>query len=68
MAASAERLSEARDLAARWGLPLGEVGDEGYRLVLTDQGRYLWVMAMREFFIAVDTMRDVCRAQAGITE
>ncbi len=33
--------------------------------VLTDRGRYLWVMAMREFFIAVDTMRDVCRRQAG---
>ena len=28
---------------------------------LTDRGRYYWVMAMREFFIAVDTMRDACR-------
>jgi len=38
------------------------------RLVLTDQGRYFWVMAMREFFIAVDTMRDVCRREAGVGE
>jgi hypothetical protein len=30
---------------------------------LTDRGRYYWVMAMREFFIAVDTMRDACRGQ-----
>jgi hypothetical protein len=28
---------------------------------LTDRGAYYWVMAMREFFIAVDTMRDHCR-------
>ena len=28
---------------------------------LTARGKYLWVMAMREFFIAVDTMRDHCR-------
>ena len=28
---------------------------------LTDRGKYYWVMAMREFFIAVDTMRDYCR-------
>jgi len=38
------------------------------RLALTDRGRYYWVMAMREFFIAVDTMRDVCRRQAGVGE
>jgi oxygen-independent coproporphyrinogen-3 oxidase len=47
---------------------IGALREEPDRLVLTDQGRYLWVMAMREFFIAVDTMRDVCRKQAGITE
>ena len=47
---------------------VGAVREEPDRLVLTDQGRYLWVMAMREFFIGVDTMRDVCRAQAGITD
>jgi len=32
---------------------------EGF--TLTDRGKYYWVMAMREFFIAVDTLRDVCR-------
>jgi hypothetical protein len=47
---------------------IGAVREESDRFVLTDQGRYLWVMAMREFFIGVDTMRDVCRKQAGITE
>jgi coproporphyrinogen III oxidase-like Fe-S oxidoreductase len=47
---------------------IGAVREEPDRLALTDQGCYLWVMAMREFFIGVDTMRDVCRAQAGITE
>jgi len=47
---------------------IGAVREEPGRLMLTDQGRYLWVMAMREFFIGVDTMRDVCRKQAGITE
>ncbi|MCX8042905.1 MAG: coproporphyrinogen III oxidase family protein [Desulfobacterota bacterium] len=36
---------------------------DGYEL--TDRGRYYWVMAMREFFIAVDTLRDVCRAGVG---
>jgi len=47
---------------------IGAVREDKDKLVLTDQGRYLWVMAMREFFIGVDTMRDVCRAQAGITD
>lgn len=28
---------------------------------LTDRGRYYWVMGMREFFIAVDNLRDRCR-------
>ncbi len=31
---------------------------------LTDRGKYFWVMAMREFFIAVDTLRDYCRKTA----
>jgi len=44
---------------------IGALRDEPDRLELTDRGRYFWVMAMREFFIAVDTMRDVCRQQAG---
>ena len=47
---------------------IGAVRDMPDRLALTDQGRYLWVMAMREFFIAVDTMRDVCRKQAGVAD
>ncbi len=47
---------------------IGALREEPDRLALTDQGRYLWVMAMREFFIAVDTMRDVCRKQAGVSE
>lgn len=47
---------------------IGALREKPDRLVLTDQGRYFWVMAMREFFIAVDTMRDVCRKQAGVGE
>lgn len=47
---------------------IGALRDEPDRLALTDRGRYLWVMAMREFFIAVDTMRDVCRKQASAGE
>jgi len=35
---------------------------EGKEVVrLTERGMYYWVMAMREFFIAVDTLRDQCR-------
>lgn len=30
---------------------------------LTRKGRYVWIMAMREFFIAVDTLRDQFRNQ-----
>lgn len=30
-------------------------------ITLTDRGRYYWVMGMREFFIAVDNLRDHCR-------
>jgi len=47
---------------------IGALRDEPDRLALTDRGRYFWVMAMREFFIAVDTMRDVCRREAGAGE
>ncbi len=46
----------------------GALQDLPDRIALTDQGRYFWIMAMREFFIAVDTMRDVCRQQAGVAE
>ena len=36
-------------------------------LHLTPYGRYLWVIMMREFFIAVNNFRDYCRKQAKIT-
>jgi len=35
-------------------------------LHLTPYGRYLWVIMMREFFIAVNNFRDYCRKQANI--
>ena len=35
-------------------------------LYLTPRGRYLWVIMMREFFIAVNNFRDYCRRQANI--
>lgn len=35
-------------------------------LYLTPRGRYLWVIMMREFFIAVNNFRDFCRKQAGL--
>jgi len=35
-------------------------------LYLTPRGRYLWVIMMREFFIAVNNFRDYCRKQAGL--
>lgn len=35
-------------------------------LHLTPRGRYLWVIMMREFFIAVNNFRDYCRQQAGL--
>ncbi len=35
-------------------------------LHLMPRGRYLWVIMMREFFIAVNNFRDYCRKQAGI--
>ncbi len=35
-------------------------------LHLTPRGRYLWVIMMREFFIAVNNFRDYCRKQAGL--
>lgn len=30
---------------------------------LTNRGRYIWVTMMREFFIAVNNLRDYCRAR-----
>lgn len=41
----------------------GAIEETGGTVKLTDRGRYYWVMAMREFFIAVDTMRDACRKE-----
>jgi len=35
-------------------------------LYLTPGGRYLWVVMMREFFIAVNNFRDYCRKEAGL--
>lgn len=35
-------------------------------LHLTSYGRYLWVIMMREFFIAVNNFRDYCRKQVNI--
>lgn len=35
-------------------------------LHLTPYGRYLWVIMMREFFIAVNNFRDYCRKKANI--
>jgi coproporphyrinogen III oxidase-like Fe-S oxidoreductase len=40
------------------------VGGLRYRkphLYLTERGRYMWVIMMREFFIAVNNFRDYCR-------
>lgn len=39
----------------------GAVTEDAHTVALTDRGKYYWVMAMREFFKAVDTMRDECR-------
>jgi coproporphyrinogen III oxidase-like Fe-S oxidoreductase len=35
-------------------------------LHLTPRGHYLWVIMMREFFIAVNNFREYCRKQANI--
>jgi coproporphyrinogen III oxidase-like Fe-S oxidoreductase len=35
-------------------------------LHLTPRGHYLWVIMMREFFIAVNNFREYCRKQAGL--
>ncbi|MCX7815929.1 MAG: coproporphyrinogen III oxidase family protein [Syntrophales bacterium] len=32
-------------------------------IVLTERGRYIWVVLMREFFTAVNNFRDFCRRQ-----
>ena len=40
---------------------IGAVTRKGGHLVLTDRGRYIWVLLMREFFTAVNNFRDYCR-------
>jgi hypothetical protein len=45
-------------------LAFGAAGGLRYRppvVRLTAAGRYLWVIMMREFFIAVNNFRDDCR-------
>jgi coproporphyrinogen III oxidase-like Fe-S oxidoreductase len=37
-------------------------------LVLTEKGRYLWVIMMKEFFTGVDNFRDLSRIEAGYIE
>lgn len=39
----------------------GAVIETPAAIELTPRGRYCWLMAMREFFIGVDSMRDRCR-------
>jgi coproporphyrinogen III oxidase-like Fe-S oxidoreductase len=41
----------------------GAIKESGDVIEPTDRGRYYWVMAMREFFIAVDNLRDFCRTR-----
>gem|GEM_PF-1356871 len=45
----------------KWG---GALKQHGEYLQLTRKGQYVWIMAMREFFIAVDTLRDQFRIQS----
>lgn len=40
---------------------IGAVRDKGDRLVLTDYGMRIWIMIMREFFMAVSDFRDQMR-------
>lgn len=41
----------------------GALRQSGADYTLTPKGMYLWVIAMREFFIAVDTLRDRFRSE-----
>jgi menaquinone C8-methyltransferase len=40
---------------------LGAIRDEGDRLVMTRYGMRIWILIMREFFMAVSDFRDVMR-------
>jgi menaquinone C8-methyltransferase len=41
----------------------GGLKRRGDKLVLTEKGRYYWVIMMREFFIGVNNFRDYCRSR-----
>lgn len=43
----------------------GAINTSLEELILTDRGRYYWVIMMREFFTGVDNFRDVSRNEAG---
>jgi coproporphyrinogen III oxidase-like Fe-S oxidoreductase len=45
---------------------IGAVTREGLELVLTERGRYLWVVLMRGFFTAVNNFRDDCRSRLAV--
>lgn len=48
---------------------MGGLKKQGDRLVLTEKGRYYWVVMMREFFVGVNNFRDYCRSKiSGATE
>jgi menaquinone C8-methyltransferase len=40
---------------------MGAVNDQGDKLVLTRYGMRIWILIMREFFMAVSTFRDLMR-------
>ena len=40
----------------------GALTKNGSKLYLTNKGRYLWVIMMREFFTGVNNFRDICRS------
>jgi coproporphyrinogen III oxidase-like Fe-S oxidoreductase len=44
-------------------LLVGGLKKQGDKLILTDKGRYYWVVMMREFFIGVNNFRDYCRSR-----
>lgn len=44
---------------------VGALRRDGRCLRLTERGRYLWVVMMREFFTAVNNLREFCRREAA---
>ena len=64
-----KRTAEARYPGFFWKLApeiaglklMGAVRDEGHRLVLTRYGMRIWILIMREFFMAVSDFRDLMR-------